>query len=529
MANFAHRTRTALILGSLLALPSCISFAPDKALPDTVAELPDSYGKEISQQTYQPKAWWSAFEDPMLDALVEEAMRDNLDIAASAARLEQVRAQARVARAALYPTLDATGASSYSDSPLAGTGFDGFGPGDGGDGGGFPALDRLVIENYTLSLAAGYELDLFGRIRNDAAAALRDTLAARYDYRAIQLSTAAEVISAYFDIVDARRQIGLAESTINVLAERTAQTEGRFNQGLIDSLELYQIREDFRNVQSALPQREALLTSNEGRLALLLRDYPAAMSERLNQPLTPRLVFEPVPTGMPMELLSQRPDVAAAWFRMEAARLRVGARKAERFPRLSLSGSVGTQGANVSGAFDVIDNWVLSLGANLTAPIFQGGRIRANIEAAEASYAEATANYAQSVLSAFREVVAALNSYEKNRERYTLIVSQRAEAEASLAVQQRRFSAGIGNYISYLDALRGLYQVDTSLSTAARDVAIARLDVHRALGGDWVMDSEVEPVPLIETEKDPVRDDVADGDVIGDHEAKPKRSGDKTQ
>ncbi|WOE73881.1 TolC family protein [Alterisphingorhabdus coralli] len=511
-----------------MLLPSCISLAPDKALPDTVTEIPDSYGNGTTDRAYEPKAWWSAFEDPMLDALVEEAMRDNLDIAASAARLEQVRAQARVARAALYPTLDASGASSYSDSPLAGTGFDGFGPGDGGAAG-FPALDRLVIENYTLSLAAGYEIDLFGRIRNDAAAALRDTLAARYDYRAIQLSTAAEVISAYFDIVDARRQIALSESTIDVLAERTVQTEDRFNQGLVDSLELYQIRQDFRNVQSALPQRQALLTSNEGRLALLLRDYPAAMHERLDQPLTPRLVFAPVPMGMPMELLSQRPDVASAWFRMEAARLRVGARKAERFPRLSLSGSVGTQGGNISGAFDVIDNWVLSLGANLTAPIFQGGRIKANIAAAEASYAEATANYAQSVLNAFREVVAALETYEKNRERYALIVSQRAEAEASLAVQQRRFSAGIGNYVSYLDALRGLYQVDTSLSTAARDVAIARLDVHRALGGDWVMDNEVEPVPLVEIEKDPVRDDVADRDVIGDHEAKPKRSGDKAQ
>lgn len=191
--------------------------------------------------------------------------------------------------------------------------------------------------------------------------------------------------------------------------------------------------------------------------------------------------------GMPAELLTQRPDVAAAWERLEAARLRIGARRAERFPALRLTAATGTQGGSPSNVADFGTNWLLNLAANATAPIFDAGRISANIAAARATYDEAAAAYGKSVLNAWREVDLAVTDYEQQRLRYRLITAQLAEAQASVDLQAERYRAGVADYTAYLDALRALHQVEATLSSAGRDVALARLGLHRALGGDWEM------------------------------------------
>ena len=132
-----------------------------------------------------------------------------------------------------------------------------------------------------------------------------------------------------------------------------------------------------------------------------------------------------------------------------------------------------------------MDNWVISLGASLTAPLFQGGRIRANIEIANAQYAQAAASYAKSVVSAFQEVRTAIAQYEEQRQRYKFLFLQGQEAKSTAALQSRRYASGVGQYSDYLDALRQQYQIESALSSVGRDVALARLAVHRALGGDW--------------------------------------------
>ncbi len=469
-------------------LGACTSMAPDAKQPAIVSDLPAEYSASRVAGSYVADSWWEAFADPTLDALVQDALSDNLDIAEAAARVEQASAQARIARSALFPAISASAGSSYSDSPLDGSAFGGLA------GGG---ADRLVNESYTLGIGAAYELDLFGRVRGDLAAARGDALAAEFDFRSVQLAAAAETISAYFEIVDTRRQIELTVKTAELLSDREARTDERYRRGLSESFELYQVRQDLRNAQASLPQLEASLNAANGRLATLVRAYPEVLRLRLDKPLTPRLVFEPVPPGLPSELLTQRPDVAAAAVRLEAARERIGARRAERFPTIQLSGSVGTQGGDPAGAFNFADNWVLSLGSSLAAPLFDAGRISANIRAARAAYDQQAAAYARAVLTAYREVDVATDDYEERRQRYGLIMGQLREAEASLNLQARRFEAGVGSYTAYLDALRAVYQVESSLSAAARDVALSRLGVHRALGGDWANDTAPAPLEMI--------------------------------
>ncbi|MEM7690170.1 MAG: TolC family protein [Pseudomonadota bacterium] len=486
--------RSAPLIGAL-GLGACVSMAPDRETPALVEQLPDSFEQAqgaAATSLYTPQNWWRAFEDPVLDRLVIRALESNLDIAESAARLRQVSAQARISRAALLPQATVSGNASDTSTPIDGLAF--------GDLAGGAPITRIDNQAYTLNLGASYELDLFGRNRDDFRAARQDAVASAADLKTVQLSAAAETISAYFDYVDAARQITLSERTIDVLRDRAARTDERFERGLADSLELYQIRQDLRSTESALPQLRSSLVATKSRLALLLSAYPGELDDALSQPLRPRLVFEPVPAGLPIDLLAQRPDVAAAYERLEAARLRIGARRADRFPSLTLTPSIGTQAGDPGGAFDFANNWASSLVAAITAPLFDGGRIKANIAAARAGYDQQAAAYARSVIGAFGEVESALADYDQQRARYALIAAQLDEARGTLDLQSRRFESGTGTYLAYLDALRTLYAVETSLSGAARATALARLGVHRALGGDWTRESEAKGAPRQEAE-----------------------------
>jgi outer membrane protein, multidrug efflux system len=491
-----------LILAPLaVSLAGCTDFSPPQQIPAPIAALPADFEGSQANDARSALNWWHDFNDPVLNRLVDEALIANLDIAEAAARVDEARAQARLAGAARFPSVSGSAGASYSDSPLAGTSFGNFaGP-----------ASRLTNETYSTGLNFAYELDFWGRIRNDARAARADLFAAEADLRTARLGVLADTIATYFEVVDLRTQIALSVGTIDVLQDRTENTERRYDRGLASSFELYQIRQDYRNIQSALPQRESQLTAAEGRLAVLLGRYAGTLREEMGNQLTPQLVFEPIPAGLPADLLIQRPDVAAAAQRFEAARFRVGARRAELFPSLSLSSSLGTQSGNPSGIFDILDNWVLNLGASLTAPLFQGGRIRANIDVAEARYAQQTASYARTVLNAYREVTAALEDYEEQRQRYTLIFGQLQEARASANLQAERYAGGVSSFTDYLDALRTLYQVQSSLSTAGRDVALAQLAVHRGLGGGWTEAAEISTVPLVT----PSPGNAADGETDG--------------
>jgi NodT family efflux transporter outer membrane factor (OMF) lipoprotein len=458
----------------LTATGGCTSLAPESAAPGIAAAIPTSFSPNEDKGAYQPARWWTSFQDPVLDNLVDEALSSNLDLAEASARLRAAEAQARISKSGLFPQINAGLNSSYSDSPTAGTSF-----------GALAGTDRLESETYSSSLSLSYELDIWGKLRNDARAGRADATAAAADLRAARLAVLANAITSYFDIVDARHQIALTVKTIDVLGDRVEQTEDRYRRGLVTSFELYQVRQDFRNVQASLPQLESRLAATEGQLAVLVGRYSNNMEDLLGRNLTPKLIFDSVPPGLPIDLLVQRPDVFAAGQRLESARFNLGARRAERFPSLSLSAGTGSQAGGPSGVFDIFDNWVLNLGAGLTAPLFQGGRIIANIEVADAQYAQQSAVYARTVLTAYQEAGSALEGYEEERQRYRFLYSQLEEARAAADLQSRRFANGVGSYVDYLDALRAQYQVQSSLSSAGRDVAMARLGIHRALGGSW--------------------------------------------
>lgn len=476
------RPRRAAAL-ALLASVGC-SFAPDPELPKPVADLPETFLESEATGAYAPLEWWRDFDNPTLDALIDSALVSNLDLVEAVARVEEARARSGIAWADLFPQIQA-GADVSKTSQPANTGIGGAFRGLTGDSTpANPTLDRFDFTTYSASLGFSWELDFWSRARNDGRAAVAELMASRADLHAARLGVLSETISTYFQIADLRERVELTRETVDVLEERGALTETRYDRGLVSSLELYQVRLDLRTVQASLPQIETQLADAEGRMAVLLGKFAGRIDGLLGADLDPTPSLDPIDTGIPADLLLQRPDVRAAAERLEAARLRVGARKAQLLPSLSLSGSLGQQSGDVGGLFNA-GQWFTNLIAGLTAPIFQGGRLRNNVKAAEAQYIQLAAAFGRAVLTAVYEVETSLKRYEEERVRYAFLTSQRDEARASADLQARRYAAGAVGYTDYLDALRTLLGVQSTLSAAGTELALARLAVHRALGGGW--------------------------------------------
>lgn len=463
-----------------------IDMAPPPA--DPVAKLPQEFtGTEVTG-AYQPRRWWKAFADPVLDRLIETALASNFDLAEAVARVEQARARERIVKAPafplLQPSLDVTDTNIPTNAGIAaqldevGLGSDVYGDF------GIELPERLELTTYTLGVEFSYELDFWGRNRNDARAANAERLAREADYLTARMGVLAETVRTYLEIVDLRRQQGLAEENVEIFRQRESLAGFRYDRGRIDSLALYSARQNLRNAEAELPQVEALLADAQGRLWVLLGGYQSGLEELLPDSLAPVTALEPVPVGIPADLLSQRPDVSAARQRVEAARYRVGARRADLWPSLSLYGSIGLQSTEGGEWFDP-DQWFRNLSFNLLGPVLQGSRLRSNVALAEARLDETAAAYGRSVVTAVQEVEAALARWQANRRRHALLASLTEEARAENALQEQRYVSGVGEYEAFLTASQNLLGAQSELAAAQRDLGYARLALHRALGGAW--------------------------------------------
>ncbi|MGF1606463.1 MAG: efflux transporter outer membrane subunit [Rhodothalassiaceae bacterium] len=478
-----------------IGLAGC-SFEPAAQRPAVTQALPEAFAQADAAGPYRPSGWWRSFQDPTLTALIDQAVQRNFQLEEAIARVEQAAAQRRVAGAGLIPdvTLDAQG--QYQNQPadaFAGGFGSGGGGGMSGDGsGGVPpdataGQDRISFDTYSSSLQLSYELDFWGRVRNSINAAEARLDASVGDLQTALLSVITNTIRAYLDIAALEQRLDLSRRIVGLLEDRAQLTERRYQRGLVDSFELYSIRGQLRRLQASLPQLENQIYAAQARLAVLIGSYPEDVVDRLGRagPLRLRIPAEPIPPGLPPALLIQRPDVRAAWLRLEAQRRDVGVQRAALFPQVTLSGGGGLQGGSPQGLVDP-NSWFANFIGNLTAPLFTGGRIRGQIAAAEAGLAAQGAAYARTVLTAFEEVETALKDHETALRRYRLLKQESRTAEASADLQLRRYREGTGSYLGFLDARRNFLEARREVVQAERGLAEARLSVHRALGGAWV-------------------------------------------
>ena len=454
----------ALLAGGCASAPPVEHPALDIALPEnwTARELPDGQ---------LDVTWWDDFGDGGLATAVDIALSQNYDLRAAAARLEQAAADARAADGDLQPTVQGTFNGSRRKQNFVGF------PIPGGE-------DRVlstVSTNYGISLDVSWEIDLWGRLRNTARAALADLQASAADLRGAQLSIAGQTTKAWFAIAEAQQQVDLSLETVQSFRSAAEQVRDRFEAGIRPALDLRLALLNLSNAEAQLQQRRQQFDGATRQLELLLGQYADGMFET---PAGLPQITPSVPAGVPADLVARRPDLVAAERELTAFLVRADVARTDLLPRLSLTGATGTATNGLRSLIDG-DFGVWSLLGNVVAPLWQGGRLRAQVDRADARAAEALASYANTALTAYAEVETALAAEEFLVERERHLAESTLQARAAERLAEERYRAGLETYITVLDSQRSAVSAEAELIAARRVRLENRVDLYLALGGGF--------------------------------------------
>lgn len=447
------------------------------AVPDHWHAPVSAEGGEVSAVTPDAKAlaeWWAQFADPVLDALIGDALAHNLDLRTAQAQLGEARARHLASGADLGPTLNANVSAQRSNTSRT-------------LGGG---VERNL---YSAGLDASWEVDLFGRLRSNRRATAADLAASVEQWRDVRVSLVAEVAIDYIDLRTAQRRLALAESTLSAREQSLALASWRQQAGLVSELDVAQARTDRDSSRAVLPTLRAAVSSAENQLAVLLGETPGALESRLALPAgatdtdAPRIARD-IGVAIPADILRQRPDVRAAEQRLSAQAARLDAARAARYPGLQLSGSIGwealtAQGLGASGSL------ARSLLASLSAPIFDSGRIHAAIGIEDARLEQSRLAYQSAVLAALEDVENALVSLAAAREREARLADATASAQEAYSIAQFRYQGGLVDFLAVLDSQRTLISLQDQLASSRGDTATAQVRLYKALGGGWTTDA----------------------------------------
>lgn len=459
-----HKNKLTLLAALLLA--GCAA-GPDYRPPALSA--PSQWSRlepaSVSAEPGDIAHWWQNLGDPLLAACVEDALRNQPDLALAQARLRQARAQRIASGAAQWPELSASASASRSEtSSQTGSG--------------------LTRRLYRAELDASWELDLFGGVRRSVEAAEADIAAAQANLAATRVSLAAETATAYVDVRNFQNRLAIARDNLARQLDTLQLTEWRARAGLVSSQDVEQARANVEQTRAQIPVLEQNLAAAEDRLALLMAQPLAMVSERLAtvQPLPP--VPARIAVGIPADTLRQRPDVAAAERALAAATARVGVAEAARWPRLTLSGTLGAEALSASALTDAGSGFS-TLIAQLAAPLFDAGKRRAQVEVQDALREQAEAQYRKTVLTALSEVEDALAAVQSARGREAgLAVAAEAVRNAAL-LARHRYQAGLIDFQSVLDTERSQLAVEDALAAARADRVSSVIRLYKALGGGW--------------------------------------------
>jgi multidrug efflux system outer membrane protein len=466
-------TGTTHALGLSLALlaAGCTTMPPPVATPQLDAAVPARWSARDDLGSAPAVTWWTDFGIPELNDTVQTALEQNYDLQAAAARLEQASADARIAAADLLPALQVGLNGSKRKQNFIGFPIPG-------------AEDRVlstVSTNFGVSFDLTWEADLWGRLRSNERAALADFQSRAADLRGAQLSLAGQTVKAWFAVAEAEQQLQLATATVDSFSDSADQVRQRFEQGLRPSLDVRLALSSLANAQALQAQRRQQLDAAVRQIEVLLGRYA---SGDLDGPTTLPDTPTAIPGGLPADLVSRRPDLVAAERRIAATSQRLQVARAELYPRISLTSATGT----ASGALaDLVsgDFRVWSLLANVVQPLFQGGRLRAGIDRAEARTAEELAIYANTALVAFSEVETALAADSLLADRAGFLATSAEQSRAAEDIADDRYRAGLGDYITVLESRRLALQAEVELIAARRLRLENRVDLYLALGGGF--------------------------------------------
>jgi NodT family efflux transporter outer membrane factor (OMF) lipoprotein len=420
--------------------------------------------------------WWQSFEDPLLDALIDRAVAGNLDLAGARLRVQQARALRGVAAAGLFPGVDARAdAARYSLSENSGVLESQL-----ADGGLIPKRSEL----YQAGFDVFWEIDVFGGTRRAIEAADARIAASEEARRGVLMSVLAETARNYVELRGEQRRLAITRKNSAILRQTLEIVEGRFRVGLAREIDVARARAQAEVTDALVPLTRGRIRAAAYRLAVLVGEEPGRLVEELLAEDGMPAPAERVPVGLPSELLRRRPDVRAAERQYAAATADVGVATADLFPRFFLTGSAGLESSSFSDLFDG-DSETWNLGPAIRWPVFQGGRLRARRDFAEALAEEAAVRYEATVLQALAETESALILYGEERRTYaSLNEAARASARAA-ELAERLYEKGLGDFLTVLDAQRRLVEIQDQAVQSETRVLVRLIALYKALGGGW--------------------------------------------
>lgn len=446
-------------------LASGCTMGPDYRKP-AIQTPPAQFRSQLSPaeaSSFADLPWWSAFQDPQLQRLINEAVSNNYDVQIAASRIEQARAELGVVRSEAYPQLDYN--ADVGGQRTLVQGLQGVGATNVGSLSGF--------------LSAAWELDVWGRIRRASESARASVFAQEEVRRGVMLSLVTDVAAGYFRLLTLDRQLAIAEESTRTYKKTFDLFDLRFQAGKDSNLPVQRAQAIYNASLARTSDLRRQIAQQENALSILLGSYPRDIPRgRLQDQALP-----PTPLGSTSEILQRRPDIRAAEQNMIAANADIGVAVANFFPRIGLSAIVGGQGVRVAGDNEWFGLW--SAGLGLTGPIFNGGRLQSIYNGRKAFWDESVAQYRKTVLIAFQETSDALVAQQTLESQREALQAQVVNLRQSSDLALTRYDGGRSSYFEVLEAQQQLYPVEAELAQTEGDRLLATVSLYKALGGGW--------------------------------------------
>jgi multidrug efflux system outer membrane protein len=421
-------------------------------------------------QTLANLKWFELFKDEKLQQLISGALAHNYDLREAVARIDAARANLGITRSEQFPTIVASSdvinqrqsRSSTFDLPE-------------------PIKRDRSFGSVLLNLLT-FELDIWGRLRKQTAAARLDLLATEEARKAVITTLVSDVATAYFGLRELDFELDISRRTLTSREESLRLITLRQQRGVATMLEVRQAEELVYDAREVIPALEQGIEQTENFLSFLTGRNPSAIERGVS--LTEQQMPPTVPAGLPSDLIERRPDIRAAENSLMAANARIGVAKAEYFPRISLTSFLGYESGQLTSLFSGSRN-IWSLAGQVTQPIFTGGRLKSNVRFTQAQRDFLLVDYQQTIQAAFREVSDSLIAYQKVKE----VRTQRGLLVDTLRDRSRlsylRYTGGVATLLDALDADRELFEAERSLALARRDELLSVVQLYKALGGGW--------------------------------------------
>ena len=418
--------------------------------------------------TFADLPWWRVFQDSTLQTLIRTALANNPDLGIAIERVTEAEARLRITRAELYPWLNVGGSAATGQ---------------------FGDLTETAIG---AGLGVSWYLDLFGRVRRGTERDRALLMATDEGRRGAVLALVSTVATAYIDLRTADLQLEVARRTADSRREYVGIAKQRFDGGVTGEIDYRQAQAQYEDARTTVINLQETVARTENALSVLLGRAPGAVPRGRTletQPLPPS-----VPAGLPSQLLDRRPDVRQAELTLAAATADIGVAKALLFPNISLTGVLGFASRELSGVFSG-EGEAFNVGASIIQPLFQGGRLRANVRVSESVMRQNVLAYRGTVLRALEETENALTAVRLSGDRTTSLDSQVVYNTITLRQAETRYQGGVTQYLEVLDAQRSLLTSQLLAADARRQRLLAYVNLYRALGGGWQQDTTAAPAP----------------------------------